>query len=148
MLLAAVRRSITGFWNTIAWRRISRCGCAWRMLPAVGARRPMASLMSVVLPEPLGPISTVGGPASSDRLTLRRMQVSPAVKVTVSKTMGSVVGRSRIGWSRALSGMALGPAAHRPGHGVDHEDHGDQHQAEADRERQVALGGLERDGGG
>ena len=29
----------------------------------------MASLISVVLPEPLGPISTVGGPASSASVT-------------------------------------------------------------------------------
>src|SRR5512145_1605123 len=124
------------------------------MLPAVGASSPMASLMRVVLPEPLGPISTVGGPASSDRLTsyrirvdrltLRRTRVSPAEKATASKTMGSVLVRSRT----ALSSMALGPAAHAPGHGVDDEDHRDQHEPQPDGERQVALGGLERDGGG
>src|SRR5262245_28745754 len=114
------------------------------MLPAVGVSRPVASLMSVVLPEPLGPIRTVGEPASSSSVTSRRMQVSPAAKATESKTMGSVLVRSRI----ALSGMALRPAAHGPGHGIHNEDHRDQHQAEADGERQVAFGGFQRDGGG
>src|SRR5262245_4358996 len=107
----------------MAWRRPARSNCPPRILPAVGVSRPMANLMSVVLPEPLGPISTVGGPASIVSVTSRRMQVSPAAKATESKTIGSVLARSRI-W---LSGMTLGPAAHGPGHCVDDEDHDDQH---------------------
>ena len=63
MLAAAERRSITGRWNTMA----RRCGAACAMPPQVtrpdvGSIKPMARRISVVLPEPLGPISTVGAP--------------------------------------------------------------------------------------
>ena len=63
MLAATVRRNITGRWNTMARRfgdAFARPPQVTR--PAVGSIRPMARRISVVLPEPFGPISTVGAP--------------------------------------------------------------------------------------
>jgi len=59
----ALRRSITGRWKTMA-RRVG--GDSSRpsqiMCPREGGMRPMAARRSVVLPDPLGPIKTVGAP--------------------------------------------------------------------------------------
>jgi hypothetical protein len=64
MLAAALRLSITGCWNMIA-RRVG--DDTFRppqvMRPRDTGRSPIATRRRVVLPEPLGPISTVGAPA-------------------------------------------------------------------------------------
>src|SRR5262249_34475077 len=113
------------------------------MRPATGFSKPMASLSNVVLPEPLGPNSTVGGPAATARLTALRIGVAPAANATSWNAIGKLLERSRMG----LASLSFGPAAGGPGQRIDGQDHHDQHQPEADRERQVAFGGLERNGG-
>src|SRR5262245_2150807 len=113
------------------------------MRPALGLRSPMANLISVVFPAPLGPTNTVGGPASIAKLTPDTMGRPPAINATFSKVMGNVVGRSRIS-----SCMMLGPVAQSPGQRVDRENDANQHGAEADRQRQVPFGRFECDGRG
>src|SRR5262245_31933604 len=108
---------------------------------------PIASLSAVVLPEPLGPSRTVGAPAWMSRSTPDRMRTDPARNETLSKTMS---GRGAAGSSAAarassrLASMALRPQAHAPRQRIDDKDDGDQHQAEADGERQISLRGLQR----
>jgi hypothetical protein len=94
MLDAALRRSITGRWNTIA----RRVGAMFSRPPQVtrpreAARRPMASRSSVVLPAPFGPMMTVGGPAANLSETLSRSVTLP----TETLTSSSMIGRSQTG---------------------------------------------------
>src|SRR5262245_5408633 len=110
------------------------------MRQATGASNPIASFKSVVLPEPLGPIRTVGGPVAIESVTLRRIDTPPAVYATSSKQIGRVVARSRM----RLSRMTLGPAPHGPGQSVDRQDHSDQDDTKTDGERKVALRRLKR----
>src|SRR5882757_1731324 len=90
MLPAALRLSMVGRWNMKPRRE---GGCRSRpahvMRPLDGARRPMAILSKVVLPEPFGPISTVGLPAANLRLIPLRMVTSFAAKQTSSNAIGS-----------------------------------------------------------
>ena len=74
-----LRRSRTGRWNTIAWRRGSprRSGFAQWTCPDVGASRPWQMRISTLLPAPLGPRITVRGPASSSRSTASRIGRPP-----------------------------------------------------------------------
>ena len=69
MLPAALRRSMAGRWNTMA-RRIG--GDLLAAAPGDAAARsggsnPMRARSSVVLPEPFGPIRTVGAPGGAER---------------------------------------------------------------------------------
>src|SRR5262249_44165701 len=114
------------------------------MRPALGVMSPMANLISVVFPAPLGPTNSVGGPASIAKLTPDTMDRPPAANATFSKVMGNVVGRSRISSSR----MMLGPVAQSPGQRIDCENDANQHGAEGDRQGQVPFGRFERDGRG
>jgi hypothetical protein len=74
-----LRRSITGRWNTMArrvggtLRRPPKLTC-----PPVGSTSPMATRISVVLPPPFGPISTVGAPGAKRSETRSRIAVSRA----------------------------------------------------------------------
>src|SRR5262249_40765431 len=117
--------------------------------PRVGGTSPMMSRSSVVLPAPFGPISTVGDPATSASEMRSMIVTPPAEKLTSSST----IGRSVTG-ARMVTPQIVRPPANRspgppqaPGSGVDHDDEGDQHEAEPDGERQIALRCLERDRG-
>src|SRR5258708_28061036 len=115
--------------------------------PADGGTSPIATRKSVVLPEPFGPISTVGAPgqmASDTRSSTVTWPVPwPARMVTSSKRIGRSAGMARI-----LSRQPLAGAAQEPRAGIDDNNNRDQHQAEPDRQWQVALGGFPRDGPG
>src|SRR5262245_63701950 len=102
----------------------------------------MMSRRSVVLPAPFGPISTVGDPATSASEMRSRIVTPPAEKLTSSST----IGRSTTG-ARMSPRKSFARPPQAPGGGVDHDDEGDQHEAEPDGERQIALRGLERDRG-
>jgi len=69
MLPAALRLSIVGCWNTIA-RRLGRPRpCPPQVTrPREGVMRPKAVRSKVVLPDPFGPMRTVGAPPSSKRV--------------------------------------------------------------------------------
>src|SRR5215472_2173608 len=114
------------------------------MRPALGVMRPMANLISVVFPAPLGPTNSVGGPASIAKLTPDTMVCPPAANTTFSKVMGNVVGRSRISSSR----MMLRPVAQSPGQRIDRQNDANQHAAEGDCQGQVPFGRFECDGRG
>ena len=58
------------------------------MRPREGGIRPMAARKRVVLPEPLGPIRTVGGPARMLIEIRSRIVTSPARIPTSENTMG------------------------------------------------------------
>src|SRR5262249_36412695 len=138
MLPAALRRSIAGRWNTMARCVDAACSRPPQVTrPRVGGISPTISRSSVVLPAPFGPISTVGDPATSTSEMPSRMVTPPAEKLTFP----SPVGRSMTG-ARMVS-----RAPQAPGSGVDHDDDGDQHEAEPDGERQIAFRGLECDRG-
>src|SRR5882724_11884986 len=148
MLAATLRRSITGRWNTMARRTGGTSATPSQVTrPMDGGTRPIATRNSVVLPEPFGPISTVGGPgqmASDTRSSTVTWPVPwPARMVTSSKRIGRSAGMARI-----LSRQPLAGAAQEPRAGIDDNNNRDQHQAEPDRQRQIALGGFQRDGRG
>src|SRR5262245_32717621 len=105
---------------------------------------PMANLISVVFPAPLGPTNSVGGPASIAKLTPDTMVRPPAANATFSKVIGNVLGRSRISSSR----MTLGPVAQSPCQRIDRQNDANQHGAEADCQGQVPLGSFQCDGRG
>ena len=63
------------------------------MKPCETGISPMAARNSVVLPEPFGPIRTVGGPLPSVSVTRSRIVTSPATIVTST----SINGRSMAG---------------------------------------------------
>src|ERR1700720_1873858 len=135
---------MTGRWNTMARRRPSVApDSPPTMGPVVGGISPMARRISEVFPEPLGPISTVGAPGASTSEMRSRMMTPPLRTETPSAVMGSSLGGARM----TSSGMEFADSPRKGGGGVDHDDEGDQHDAEADGEREIALGGLKRDCG-
>src|SRR6187397_838416 len=89
MFAAALRLNIVGRWNMIA-RRVGAANSRppHVTLPEAGAISPIATRSSVVLPDPLGPISTVGAPAPIDNVMRSRIVTARAVIVTLSKAMG------------------------------------------------------------
>jgi hypothetical protein len=79
----AVRRNSTGFWKTMAWRRLiwSFIGIpAQRMSPLVGAMSPCINLSSRLLPAPFGPIMTLMPGCSRLRLTPSINRRPPAAR--------------------------------------------------------------------
>src|SRR5262249_49431965 len=112
--------------------------------PDVGATSPTASRISVLLPEPFGPTSTVGAPAPMVSVRSRTIAWSRAGTATFS----SPSGRSLTGGRTTSPRAQLADATHAPGGRVDQHDQRDEKEAEPDRERQVPLRGLERDRGG
>ena len=96
----------------------------------------------MVLPAPFGPISTVGAPgANRQRDAVEDRDVARAIADVLQHDRQ--IGRRARAWSSPGEPFA-GPAR-GPGERVDDDDDDDQHDAEPDRERQVALGGLQRD---
>jgi hypothetical protein len=88
-LPATERRSITGRWNTMARRAPSVSARPPQVMrPDVGANSPMASRISVLLPAPFGPTSTVGAPASTCSEMPRTRVTSRASADTPSNTSG------------------------------------------------------------
>src|SRR5215475_6566166 len=106
--------------------------------PALGAISPMASRISVLLPEPFGPTSTVGAPAPIVSARSRTITASRVQNDTSSSLSGRSLTGGRIGSPRAQ----LADAAHAPGGRVDQHDQRDEQHAEPDRQRQIALRGL------
>src|SRR5258705_4799857 len=104
------------------------------MLPDVGANSPWHSRMSTLFPAPFGPRMTVRGP-SVISIDTRSMIVLPSTaKETWSRT------RAACSAVAALSRF-LDPVRAR----VQREYQRDEDDAQPQRERQVALAGLERD---
>src|SRR5215218_2121989 len=135
MLAAADRRSSTAFWNTIAWPTGRRACAPQAMVPVAGATRPWSMRNSVLLPEPFGPSTAVNVPRSMTRST------SPTRRVPWRATPAC---RQRIGSPAALSSITCKrPTAHKRGGGVQQQHDEDQDDAERQRERQVALAGLQ-----
>src|SRR5262249_43946195 len=114
------------------------------MRPELGAARPMASRISVLLPLPFGPMRTVVAPPASVSEISSTMGVSPARSETLSKTMGSSLAGARMISTRT----ELANAAHAPRRRVDNDDEDDEDEPEAESERKIAFRGFERDGGG
>src|SRR5262249_28810126 len=128
MLLTAVRRSMTGRWNTMA-RRVPSVPLLPPQLivPDVGATSPMPTRISVLLPEPFGPTSTVGPPGPNVSETRSRIVTPPAT----TDALSSMIGRSLLSARIISPGPQLADAAHAPGGGVDEDDDDHQHEAEA-----------------
>ena len=140
---AALRRNITGRWNTMACRRGAPgpSATAQRTLPDVGAINPCITRSSTLFPAPLGPRTTVRTPRSSSRFTRSRIVRPRAANDTSSRTRGSSDEGGR------LAMVSLGGVLDRRRGDVEREHDREQHDAEPHGERQVALRGLERDGG-
>ncbi len=66
-----------------------------RMRPSVGRRMPAMHFSSVVLPEPLWPISPIEEPCSMSKDTSRRAQKSSAFDRVTSSRCFTLDGRSR-----------------------------------------------------
>ena len=66
------------------------------MRPRDGASSPIATRSSVDLPEPFGPISTVGAPGASVSAIRSRIVTAPAVTVTPSNSIGSSLEGARM----------------------------------------------------
>src|SRR3972149_9655495 len=110
--------------------------------PDVGIMSAAARRNSVVLPAPWGPMTTVGAPGSSES----EMRSRIATPRTTTEACSNTIGRSLAGARIASSGMDFAEAPHAPGDRVDRDDEREQDDPKADRQRQVALGSLERDG--
>src|SRR5437762_3499796 len=116
-------------------QRVPPCACVPQLTrPDVGVIKPIASRIIVVLPQPLGPSSTVGAPGANVSVTSCRIVAAPATTPTPSKWIGRSVSMPCM----VSSGPELADPAHAPGRAVDDQDERDQHDAEPDRERQVA----------
>src|SRR5437868_15509837 len=131
MLASTLRRSITGRWNTMA-RRFGGASVTPSQVtrPADGGMSPIATRSSVVLPEPFGPISTVGAPGQmvSDRRS--STITAPALMVTSSKRIGRSAGMARM-----LPRQPFAGAAQEPRSGIDDNNDRNQHHAKPDRQR-------------
>src|ERR1051325_1103836 len=141
-LASAERRSITGRWNTIAWRRrtLAASGSFHRTRPALGLSSPCIRRMSTLFPAPFAPRMMVLGSASMVSVTLEIIDCPLLAYETLSSASGRIEARLAIPSLRALLDELRGS--------VYGEHNRNQHGTEAECERQVALGGLERDGGG
>ena len=119
---SAERRSITGRWNTIACLRgASRRP---RTLPDDGASRPCIRRISTLLPAPFAPRMMVLGPAS----------------ISQRQRLDDVEERNLLELQRQASSVAaLRRFLDEKRRRVQREHHRDQHHAQAERERQVAL---------
>src|SRR5471032_324694 len=138
-LASAERRSITGRWNTIAWSGARVAEPAHRTAPAVGAMRPWSTRSSTLLPAPLGPSTTTRARPSRAKSTLSSAAWPPSVTPRPRASSGK----------RGALAMPLGaPFADRKRRGIQCEHHRQEDHAQRQRERQVALGGLQRDRGG
>src|SRR4051812_30122325 len=128
MLPATLRRSMTGRWNTMA-RLIGGTPATPPQVtwPCDGGNRPIAARNSVVLPEPFGPISTVGAPGWMTSDTRSSTVTVPVATVTSSNRIGRSEGGARMLWRQPFAG----PAQH-PRQGVDDNDDRDQHRTEPD----------------
>src|SRR5689334_8416273 len=135
---------MAGRWNTMAHRSGAITARPPRLtLPCDGCKRPIRRRSNVVLPEPFGPMRTVGAPAgivsdTSSRSSLPR---------TVTLTLSSVMGNSSLGARMVSAGESFARAADRPGQRVDNDDDRDQDDAQSDRERQIAFGSFQCDRG-
>src|SRR5580704_7176849 len=144
MLAPTDRRSITGRWNTMARRLPS----VWSWLPHVtrprlGGTRPMARRISVLLPEPLGPIRTVGAPPRNATDICATIGTWPASSETLSRTMGNSFDGARMVSPR----LDFADAPHTPRGRIDDYDQGDEDEAEPQGEGKIALRGFKRDRG-
>ena len=144
-LLAAVRRSITGFWKTMA-RRPREASLAPGEEDAARRRRargPWPASAASSCPSRWGPSARWAARPRSQSVTSRRIDDVARRKCDMSRN-GSE------GWSvgRAWGYPAWRSDQPRTAHAsalID-QDHADQHEAEPDGERQIALRCLERDG--
>src|SRR5215470_10743956 len=128
MLAAAERRNMTGRWNTMARRSPAVVLCPPHMIrPVVGVSNPMARRISEDFPDPLGPTSTVGAPGASTNETDSRM-VTPSLR---TETSSIVIGSSLGGARMISSGLEFAKPSRKGGGGVNRNDKGDQHDAEA-----------------
>jgi hypothetical protein len=79
-LPATERRSSTGRWNTMPWRRRVSSGVrpAQRTSPAPGRSRPWQSFSSTLLPAPFGPSTIVRAASPTSNETFARICLPPA----------------------------------------------------------------------
>src|SRR5258706_12323256 len=93
-------------------QRAPPCGRTPQLMrPDVGAIKPIASRIIVVLPQPLGPSSTVGAPGAKVSVTSCRIAGAPATTLTPSKWIGRSGRTPRMG----SSGPEAADPAHAPG---------------------------------
>src|SRR5258708_14077563 len=133
-----------GRWTTMAQRSrpvLTRPPHVTR--PMVGETSPVARRSREDFPDPLGPISTVGAPGASTRDTDSRMVTLPLRRETSSIVIGSSLRGARM----ISSGMEFAKPLCGARSGIDRDDQGNQHDAEAYGERQVTLGRLQGDCG-
>ena len=108
-LAAALRRSITGRWNTMARRVGAQSMRPPQVIrPELGAASPMQSRSRLVLPAPFGPTISVGAPGAIVRLARSISRVPPAS----SETSSSTSGRSLVG-ARIVENFAMPHAVQR-----------------------------------
>ena len=145
-LASAERRSRTGLWKTIAWRR-GACGSSGafqRIVPALGCRRPWHSRNRTLFPAPFGPTIMVRISASSVSVTPSMMRRPPAAKTTSRNCSGSSV---MAGCTRGppSSISALRHLSDDKGGGVECEDDRQQDATETESKRQVPFARFQRD---
>jgi len=88
---------MTGRWKTIARRSGGNCSrLPHVMRPSDGGASPIATLSRVVLPEPFGPINTVGDPESIVSVTRFNIFVSCARTWTSENTIGKSLGYNAV----------------------------------------------------
>ena len=146
----AERRSSTGRWNTIAWRRGASggSGAPQARVPDVGRSRPCSRRSSTLLPAPFGP--TIDGARARARATRStpstiagRRPNDQLERASGSSDDGAACGAQRHPYRRWRQSRLTQRDAAR----VERQHDREQHDAEAERQRQVALAGLERDRG-
>src|SRR5579871_963069 len=126
----------------MAWSRRTRPASlsAHATRPLFGASRPCISLISTLLPAPFAPRTMVVGAACNSSDSGWMIGLPFTAYDTLSSRRGRIM--------RPRSAVApLRGVLDELRRGVEREDDRDQHQAEAKGETEVALGGLERNGG-
>ena len=94
MLAFADRRSMTGRWKTMAWRRpVSVCQ---RIAPALGASKPWQSRKVSDLPAPFGPMMAVMPPLGRVKLTSSSRRLPSASKESSRTESGRMLVISRM----------------------------------------------------
>src|SRR4051812_37234028 len=114
---------MTGRWKTMASRLPFVSASPPQVTrPAVGAMSPIAMRINVLLPDPFGPISTVGAPELKPIEAWSRIVTWPVLTLTSCRT----IGRSLAAGPIILPCTDFPDAANAPGHRVDEDDDADQ----------------------
>src|SRR5690554_1366180 len=122
-------RNIIGCWNTII-TPLSGCGPPLhKMRPAVGVISPHKVRSNTLLPAPLGPSTRVMPSLPSSRSIPSSTTRPEGSKRTPSTRIGNM-----------FSAITLHcPVTHHERDRIEHQDHRDQHHAQRNGQRQIAL---------